>query len=311
MIVSASVCIYVCICSILKLNCACCFIPSPSTVDLVKNTILGMTVFGTYELLAFDPSSILLANKDSLDGGATQSTSTTTTGSDLTIIANADGNNNDKLCIAGASSLRTIAAGSTSVVVHTGAGACAGVAHAAVLSLWDMIFKKQRHLWQVRRLHIIQHAVGYASLFGTYEGMRRGLEFGFYDLLVAQEARVMEFLQLHPLDWMKGEGGVYDITPLRWAFCLTAGGIAGQVHQLVTHAMANSRTLDWRKMLAVPIRSTLPTFWITGLSFVAFEFGGELTERYIKLEKLQEQKKGQLEQRRIEIKSKMEQPKVE
>jgi hypothetical protein len=254
-----------------------------SSVDMVKNTILGMTVFGTYELVAFDPASIL-QNFDALTG---QSTAAATNKTDIPI--------------GGESSLRSIAAGSTSVVVHAGAGACAGVAHSAVIALWEIALKKKRHPWQIRRLRILQHAIGYASLFGTYEGMRRVLEFGFYDFLAKQEAKVMEFLQLHPLDWMKREDGVYDITPLRWVFCMTAGGVAGQVHHIVTHALANSKTLDWRKIFLVPIRSTWTTFWVTGFCFVAFEFGGEMIERYVKLEKLQQEKQQEQERRRIEL----------
>ena len=231
----------------------------PLLVKVFKNAVLGMAVFGTYDYMAFE----LL----------TSSSVKTDQHQDIPHHTGAD-----------CESERSIAAHSIPVFAHASAGLCAGVAHSGALVVWDMFTKRQKFYnnWHAARRFkgLLQHSFGYAALFGTYEGVRRLLEYTFFDQLRAQEAsQVMQFPFLYPLlDWMKPDNEIHDMTPVRWTFAFLAGGVAGEAHQIVTLVMTHHNPRDWRTILP-KMRPTIASFALTGLCFVAFEFGGELTER--------------------------------
>jgi hypothetical protein len=224
-----------------------------------------MTVFGTYDYVAF--GLLASANPDRHLNADPHCTTT-------------------ELCRLPWGSERSIAAHSIPVLAHAGAGLCAGIAHSGALVLWEILTGKKHPHWNIRRLRVLQHSFGYAALFGTYEGGRRLLEYNLYDYVLQHAtaaAQVVEFLSFHPsLDWMKLGDGVHNLAPIRWIFSFLAGGVAGEAHKLVTLIMSHSFSSgnspwDWRKILS-KMRPTASSFAVTGLCFVAFEFGGELTE---------------------------------
>ena len=223
-----------------------------------------MAVFGIYDLLAFD---ILGRNPNRNDPVSRAGPEPT----HLEISSNSSHTS------------RSLMASSTPVLVHAAAGLGAGVAHSGVLVLWEIMTRRKHPHWSARRLRVVQHSLGYACLFGTYEATRRLLEYSFYDALSNHEERVLEFLARYPLlDWMRRDNndddGTYEVPSVRWGVAFVAGGVAGYTHQLVMHATSNSKTGEWRKIIPT-IRPSVSTFCLTGLCFVAFEFGGEWTER--------------------------------
>lgn len=241
-------------------------------VKVLKNVVLGMTVFGTYDFVAFDflASTLPDRHRNPIPLSTT----------DLF------------------ESERSIAAHSIPVVAHAGAGFCSGIAHSGALVLWEILTGKKHPHWSVRRLRVLQHSFGYAALFGTYEGGRRLLEYTVYDHLLEQAtavAEVTEFSSFHPiLNWMNlGDGVVQNLAPIRWTLSFLAGGVAGEAHKFVTLAMSHSFSSqnspwDWRK-IASKMRPTAAPFAMMGMCFVAFEFGGELTELALTSDTLQKE----------------------
>jgi hypothetical protein len=223
-----------------------------------------MTVFGTYDLVAFDIFGKNADRNDPIRHALPEPTH----------LASSSDSSHTR---------RSLIASSTPVLVHAAAGLGAGVAHSGVLVLWEILTRRKHPHWSARRLRVVQHSLGYACLFGTYEGTRRLLEYSCYDALSTHEERVLEVFARHPqLDWLKHDhkdnDGTYEVPSVRWAVAFAAGGVAGYTHQLVMHAMSHSQTGEWRKIIPT-IRPSMSTFCLTGLCFVAFEFGGEWTER--------------------------------
>jgi hypothetical protein len=194
-----------------------------SLSELAKSTVLGMTVFGTYEYIVHHYMKV---------NGDTDARST--------------------------------------VLAHMGAGACAGLVQSSVLCTWELTSKLTSHPSAPHNLRgsfltrrAVHHATGYASLFGTFEAMRR--------LLVYAS---------HPLE----EKNPHAIS---LATTFLAGGIAGQVHHFVSYI-----TSHWKLQLSTDLtqharqylplsnwRTNMSAFGPTALCFVAFHYGEELTER--------------------------------
>jgi hypothetical protein len=197
--------------------------------ELAKSAVLGITVFGTYEYLIQHDMKV-----------------------------NGDTN---------AQSI---------VLVHMGAGACAGLVQSSVLTTWELTSKLTSHHsiphnWRGSFLarRAVHHAIGYASLFGTFEATRR---------LSLYAVRPLE--ETHP-----------RATSLATIFL--AGGIAGQVHHFVNYV-----TIHWKSQLSTDLgkhtrqyshlpnrTANLATFGPTAVCFVAFHFGEELTEQIRDVEK--------------------------
>lgn len=265
------------------------------TVKVLKNAVLGMAVFGTYDyvtlyLLANTSSSSSSshdANRHAEDVRERNTSPQQQQQQQQVSLQLQQGFESDP-------SIATAHDASIPVFAHAGAGLCAGMAHSAVVVLWELVTKQHQHWHFVRRLKVmLQHSVGYAALFGTYEGVRRLLEYTyFYNLQRLRQrppqatsssshvVKVQSFL--NPLLWHDA-----DMPLARWTFAFLAGGVAGEVYQIVTLAMSQSSVFfsrrhgpsswDWRKIKVR--RPTAASFVLTGLCFVAFEFGGDLTER--------------------------------
>lgn len=191
--------------------------------ELAKSTVLGMTVFGTYEYLVHHYMKV---------NGDTDARST--------------------------------------VLAHMGAGACAGLVQSSVLCAWELTSKLTSHPSAPHNLRgtfltrrAVHHATGYASLFGTFEAMRR--------LLVYAS---------HPLEEKNPHA-------LSLATAFLVGGIAGQVHHFVNYItshwkwqLSTDLIKHTRQYLLLPNRrANMSAFGPTALCFVAFHYGEELTER--------------------------------
>jgi hypothetical protein len=191
--------------------------------ELAKSTVLGITVFGTYEYIVHHYMKV---------NGDTDARST--------------------------------------LLAHMGAGACAGLVQSSVLCTWELISKLTSHPSVPHNLRgsfltrrAVHHATGYASLFGTFEAMRRLLMY-----------------VSHPLE---------EKNPLSTSLvaAFLAGGIAGQVHHFVNYITSHWKlqlSMDLikhtRQYVLLPnLRANLSAFGPTALCFVAFHYGEELTER--------------------------------
>ena len=194
---------------------------------------------------------------------------------------------------------------------HLGAGALAGAAQSVVLDGWEILSywthrQRYRHLHEghapdlislintplvIRRL--IHHSLGYMTLFGTYECLRRYGEDQVRNVLQSGEPWVTKHL-----DWLLENGiigtrlarnneEIYDLTSVPLLISFGAGGFAGQAHYIVSHYLR-----QWRKatdhshhtVRHPTVPTTFIAFFPTALSFMAFQYGGEFTERVLGLD---------------------------
>lgn len=194
--------------------------------------------------------------------------------------------------------------------VHVAAGALAGGAQSIVLDGWEIgsyWLHRQRYRAQhgghapdvaslinaplvLRRLY--HHSLGYLSLFGTYEFMRRQGEEHVRELLQSGEPWVAERLDgllkrdiIHrkPATF-KEDSETYDLTAIPLLVSFGAGGFAGQAHFVVSHylrQLRKSSELTHHQIRHPRMAVICMAFVPTAFSFVAFQFGGELTERLL------------------------------
>jgi len=224
---------------------------------MVRNTILGMCAFGIYEYIAIHRTN------------NTENTVIHSTLSRMKMDA----------------SLHRLAAESSSVLVHAGAGACAGFAESLVLIAWKNLVETQTptqkaHNHKNAPRAILKQSLGYAALFGSYEYCRRLLEFSFYGTLQKQEHHILQALETYPAiaNTLRTQNGEFDVTPLRGAFAFCAGGLAGQVYHVVVQLVQRDVSQHFRRAIRETWK-TKPSFWPTGVCFLALEYGGAVTER--------------------------------
>ena len=80
---------------------------------------------------------------------------------------------------------------------------------------------------------------------------------------------------------------MYDLTNLPLLISFGAGGIAGQAHYMVSHYLRQwrqARDHVHHRLRHVTVGGTCVAFFPTAISFMAFQYGGELTERFLVLE---------------------------
>ena len=202
---------------------------------------------------------------------------------------------------------------------HMGAGALAGAVQSIVLDGWE-ITSYWIHRQRYRHLHhghapdilqlvntslvtrrLIHHSLGYMTLFGTYEcGRRQG------QALVRNALQSGEPWVANGLDWLLERGWIgttthtttrdnqhhemYDLTALPLLISFGAGGVAGQCHYIVSHYLRQlHKSTDHghphpHRVRHISASSLCVAFLPTAISFMAFQYGGELTERYLLLE---------------------------
>lgn len=228
-----------------------------------------MSVFGSYEYIAYH----LLA--DNLEE---------------VLHDQASDDNNDNVTIHVTKSLYVTAAEQSPVVAHFGAGVCSGLAQSLVMTGWEHWTKPKgrQQSWPYIGRRAVHHAVGYASLFGSYEWFRRHIHHGLHSYLLTEDHHRDMLIMMDDYPWMRREDGLYDVTPIALLTSFVAGGFAGQVQHVVSQA-----TSQWQRTgMFVPrgmpfAQGTLGAFIPSALAFVAFQYGGELTERMMEDRKSQ------------------------
>jgi hypothetical protein len=197
---------------------------------------------------------------------------------------------------------------SASPLYHFGSGALSGILFSLVLDAWDVgVFVARGHdvpprlnapLVARRALH---HSVGYATLFGSFEVIRRQLDdwsMTFFSAAAGDDARVANVLDVltrlrlinHHND-EEYEKKSYNMSAIPLVTAFVAGGFAGQLHYVADHC-----TRHWRRSAAqkdgsfsflsrlVPrqlpnLKATMAAFGPTAFCFVLFQYGSEIVDR--------------------------------
>ena len=151
-----------------------------------------------------------------------------------------------------------VSSGEASVLVHTGAGAAAGLTRSLVWVGWERWVHNMPHSSLFCLRTAIHRTVGFGSLFGSYQATRHFLS---RNLLARSDT---------------SEG--LDDSILETAL---AGGFAGQVHHVVQHY-----TFHWRQFhpkLPPPPRwkPVVNSFGPMALCFLALEYGGGGAEDFL------------------------------
>lgn len=160
-----------------------------------------------------------------------------------------------------------------------GAGLCSGVAQSIVMTGWEYV--TTRNIYKHFGRRAIHHAIGYSSLFGSYECIRQSIQDRIVEPTMLKEYRIPGLRRDEP------------VAPLITSFL--AGGVAGQVHHVVSYITTPWQTgHEWKQggggVASVGIRlpswrSTMGAYLPTALAFVAFQYGGEMTERIMEEQK--------------------------
>ena len=201
--------------------------------------------------------------------------------------------------------------------IHGGAGALAGATQSIILDGWEVgrywiHYYRQHgtagipHSHHLRLINtplvvrrLVHHSLGYMTLFGTYEGLRRWGHRQVASMREESAATTKEESAIDRLplfgwepDWILN----YNTTATTpWMISMLAGGVAGQAHYLVSHYLRqwhlytdhhhhHSTHHHHHKVQHVSVGNVLRAFGPTALSFLAFQYGGELTAQWLALE---------------------------
>jgi hypothetical protein len=185
------------------------------------------------------------------------------------------------------------------VWAHFGAGVIAGAAQSAVVSGWEIgrywwthrhshVGTGINHHLIARRL--VHHSVGYGILFGSYEFLRRTLGRLVHCSLPRESESPPQLLDiLQQLQASYTTKFILYGVPISSLSCtFVAGGLAGQIHYVVNH-----HTMHWKLQVAAKVkhsvssrakplgsivRASYGSFLPTALCFLAFQYGGEVAE---------------------------------
>ena len=261
-------------------------------IGLVKGALLGFSAFGIYDILIlqdwFFPRPPRKPSNDVLEY---------VTEPPIPLRNRGD--------ILESQALFPAATGRAPLIAHFVAGSLAGLFQSLVMDTWEVVSYWWTHRrtesfvdhWKhgvnkrfiIRRL--VHHSVGFATLFGTYESMRRwiiyqGLNFSPSDSTYA----VMESFILAAQDnglLRRSESLVHETAFVPVLSSFLAGGLAGQAHYVVSHYSSHwklhATKRKTHRMFPKPptARAVLGGFLPTAVSFVAFQYGGELTARLL------------------------------
>lgn len=266
--------------------------------DIAKSSILGVAVFGVYDYLILHHRNNRHSSwKQDIDVALQSSCHSQKTPTRIRLDSMVSWNLDDPLPLS----------------LHFQAGALAGLIQSFILDAWEI---GQFH-WVNHRLsssslvsfsywsnhmkaintelilrRALHHSVGYASLFGCYEGLRVFIGQSSIDYLMNNPMQT-----INALDTIYGSNTanndkqikVFDVTLLPIVVALFAGGLAGQAHLIVSHYLHQWKigslakkhprhSIQWNH---VHWRPLLSTFLPAGISFVAFQYAGELTEQWV------------------------------
>jgi hypothetical protein len=266
----------------------------------VKGSILGVTVFGVYDYL------ILRHIRQESVNTPDESFSITGRIKKDSMVYIQRGEEVVRAQV----SIRTTPETGVTLSVHVAAGALAGGAQSVVLDGWE-IGSYWWHRQRYKGLHgghapdvtslvntplvlrrLYHHSLGYLTLFGTYEFIRRQGQEHVRELLQSREPWVAERLEdllergiIHrkPATF-KDDRDTYDLTILPLLVSFGAGGFAGQAHFVVSHYLRQFRKSSEfaHHQIRHPRAAVICMAFVpTAFSFVAFQYGGELTERLL------------------------------
>ena len=219
---------------------------------LVKNTILGASVFETYcySVACLAPPPPVPSRRD--DPNSSSSSTTTT------ISLNVD----DEYARA-------------SLGVHTVAGACGGAVHGLVGTLWETVAGERASFVNGLPPMILHHASAHAALFGSYELLKR--QFLEWSGLDSQSQHGPAYLAS-----VSVAGGIagqvqhimshYSEQWLRLDDVVATAESAATT----TAAATESTTTVSLKIRPLAMRSVLMAFPASAIGFIAFEYGRSL-----------------------------------
>lgn len=269
--------------------------------DIVKGAVLGSIVFGVYDFLVF---------RQTAQSRGTQVKQTEPTEHVL------KRHSTKTIWMQASVSPKTASA---PVAFHFAAGAMAGLVQSAILVGWEIVHYWWRHRSDILKtqslkhvnMHLnlnlvirraVHHSVGFATLFGIYETIRRALvnEALYYFASGSPSVpSTLELLEKYRLIHTESKddhrSGIYDMTIVPMSAAFVAGGFPGTAHFVVGHytshwklmsasaKVAPQRSLPKRRSSPpLPrLRATMGAFLPTALCFLAFQYGGELTERWL------------------------------
>jgi hypothetical protein len=195
---------------------------------------------------------------------------------------------------------------STPPLYHFGSGALSGFLFSLVLDAWDVgVFVARGHelpprlnapLIARRGFH---HSVGYATLFGSFEVIRRLLDdwsMTFFSGAAGDDANVANVLdaltrlRLVNHNDEEYEEKSYNMSAIPSCTAFVAGGFAGQLHYVADHY-----TRHWRRSATnkegffssllvsrrqLPnLKATMSAFGPTAFCFVLFQYGSDIVDR--------------------------------
>lgn len=239
------------------------------TVVYVEATLMGMVVFGTYDVL-INCYNDLKSNNHSSDTKKNESAVITTKNNDIIV------NLHDK---------------SHDVAVHALAGAAAGIARTAFWMGWEAVV--HRNFWALDHSkfcirNTMHHAAGFGTLFGTFQLVRQTLL--FLDPLVVLTTHNNAKSDSHSYDaestsWTKTIDyvDVYEMTSTTRPLMYTAmaGGMAGQTHHIVQHYTSHWKQFASRGPPPPRLYPTLTSFGTMSLCFLAFEHGPQIVDGWM------------------------------
>jgi hypothetical protein len=155
----------------------------------------------------------------------------------------------------------------------------------------------------------MHHSVGYATLFGSFETVRRRLDewsTGFFFVAGHNDHLHQGKAAVNVLDALARLGLVhhddiaqsYDVSAIPLVNAFLAGGMAGQLHHVADHctrhwrrstataaATATTRTTStiysWLPRRPPDIKATMASFLPTAVCFVLFQYGSDIVDRLL------------------------------
>jgi hypothetical protein len=160
----------------------------------------------------------------------------------------------------------------TPLYLHFGSGALSGFMFSLVLDAWDVAAHVAKGHAIPHRLNApllvrraMHHSVGYATLFGSFEAVRRRLDewsMGFFFVAGDDDhtkgkavANVLDALARLGLVCHDDVAQSYDVSAIPLVNAFLAGGMAGQLHHVADHC-----TRHWRRSTATAAPSTAITY---------------------------------------------------
>lgn len=186
----------------------------------------------------------------------------------------------------------------TPIIAHFVAGSLAGLFHSLVMDSWEVAMYWWTHRrkesfadhWNhgvnkrfiLRRL--VHHSIGFATLFGIYESMRRWIVYKSLHIFPSNspviEGTILAIEESGLSTRAKDLASKVAFAPVASSFL--AGGIAGQAHFVVSHYSSHwklhaGKKGRWTFPKRPLTRSVIGSFLPTAISFLAFQYGGDLT----------------------------------